>query len=152
MAMQPADSALSPGRVPGAPDALCVRFSVEHQQTTEESLISKDSMMVVKKSAKPRGRPPGDPDDLRTERLAIRMHPDLVFELNVLARLEGVTRSVLVERLLIRLVNDHYHRTIVDQVGRYLDGPPDVSEPRGVEYLRRSSAPKVKLRRPPAAK
>jgi hypothetical protein len=106
--------------------------------------------MVVNKEKRSRGRPAGDPDDLRTERIAIRVHPDLIFELNVLARLDGVTRSVLVERLLIRLVNDHYRRTIIDQVGRYLDGPPD--EPlrgsaRGIEYIRqvqKKAAPKRK--------
>jgi len=52
------------------------------------------------------------------------MHRDLVFELRMLARLEGVTRSVLVKGLLIRLVNDHHRRTVIDAVGRYVDGPP----------------------------
>jgi hypothetical protein len=81
-------------------------------------------MVVRKASTKPRGRPPGDPDDLRTERVAFRIHPDLVFELNVLARLDGITRSTLIEKLLIRLVNDHHRRTVVDAVGRYINGPP----------------------------
>lgn len=94
--------------------------------------------MVVKKT---RGRPPGDPQDIRTERIAIRVHPDLLFELNVLARYEGVTRSVLIERLLIRLVNDHFGRTVVDRVGRYLNEPPTAADDRalgkGVEYLRK---------------
>src|SRR5665213_2237708 len=104
--------------------------------------------MMVTKKGKTRSRPPGHPDDLRTERLAIRIHTDLTFELNVLARLEGITRSVLVERLLIRLVNDHYSRTVVDKIGRYVDGPPEVSQPKAVEYLRRELAPKPKMRRP----
>jgi hypothetical protein len=81
-------------------------------------------MTVKKAEKKKRGRPQGDPDDLRTERIALRIHSDLLFELTLLARLEGVTRSVLVERLLIRLVNDHYSRTLVDKVGRYVSGPP----------------------------
>jgi hypothetical protein len=76
-------------------------------------------MTVKPKLRRPRGRPPSDPDDLRTERLAIRVHPDLVTELNALARIEGVSRSVMVERLLIRLVNDHHRATIVDAIGRY---------------------------------
>ena len=88
-------------------------------------------MMVAKNERKTRGRPPGDPDDLRTERLAIRLHRDLTFELNVLARLDGITRSVLVERLLIRMLNDHYNRNVVDKIGRYVDGPPEVSQPKG---------------------
>lgn len=81
------------------------------------------------------------------------MHRDLVFELRMLARLEGVTRSVLVKGLLIRLVNDHHRRTVIDAVGRYVDGPPpDESLPRGVEYLRETRQPKIKLRRPPGDK
>jgi hypothetical protein len=90
-------------------------------------------MTVKKEKPKPKGRPPGDPDDLRTERIAFRVHPNLVFELNVLARLDGVTRSTLIEKMLIRLVNDHHRRTVVDAVGRYLDGPP--SAPVGGGHL-----------------
>jgi hypothetical protein len=81
-------------------------------------------MTVKKEKTKPRGRPPGDPDNLRTERIAFRVHPNLVFELNVLARLDGITRSTLIEKMLIRLVNDHHRRTVIDAVGRYVDGPP----------------------------
>jgi hypothetical protein len=109
-------------------------------------------MTVKKEKKRSRGRPAGDPEDLRTERIAIRCHPDLVIELNVLARLEGVTRSVLIERLLIRLVNDHFNRTVVDKVGRYTDGPPDESKApgRGVEYLRREAKRTSSTRRPVA--
>ncbi len=106
--------------------------------------------MVVKKAEKrSRGRPAGDPEDLKLERIAIRVHEDLCFELNVLARQEGVTRSMLVERLLIRLVNDHHHRTVVDQIGRYTAGPPDHDpgmSARGIEYLRKEEAKKAKLK------
>jgi hypothetical protein len=76
--------------------------------------------MVVKKEKKrPRGRPRGDPDDLRTERIAVRAHKDLVNELNFLSRHKGVTRSVLIERLLIDLVNDEARSIAVDAIGRY---------------------------------
>jgi hypothetical protein len=108
--------------------------------------------MVNKEEKRSRGRPAGDPDDLRTERIAIRVHPDLIFELNVLARLDGVTRSVLVERLLIRLVNDHYHRTVVDQIGRYVVGPPEDDlfrvPARGIEFLRQEQKKATPKRRP----
>ncbi len=105
-------------------------------------------MSVKKEKMKPRGRPPGDPDDVRTERIAIRVHPNLLFELNVISRVEGVTRSVLVERMLIRLVNDHHRRTLMDSIGRYVDGPPDVVEPgKGVEFLRRERMKQTPVRR-----
>jgi hypothetical protein len=106
--------------------------------------------MVVKKEPKRgRGRPAGDPEDLKLERIAIRVHEDLCFELNVLARQEGVTRSMLVERVLIRLVNDHHNRTLVDKIGRYTDGPPDQDpglSARGIEYLRKEETKKSKSR------
>lgn len=105
-------------------------------------------MTVKKLNPKPRGRPPGDPDDIRTERIAIRVHPHLLFELNVQARIQGVSRSVLIERLLIRLVNDHHRRTLMDPIGRYVDGPPDIVEPgKGVEFLRRERMKKTPPRR-----
>jgi hypothetical protein len=81
--------------------------------------------MVVVKAVKTRkrrgGRPVGDAADKRTERIAIRAHPDLVAELNVVARAQGFVRSVLIERTLIDLVNRHYGRQVVDAIGRHLE-------------------------------
>jgi hypothetical protein len=81
--------------------------------------------MVVVKATKTRkrkgGRPIGDEADKRTERIAIRAHPDLVAELNVVARAQGFVRSVLIERTLIDLVNRHYGRQVVDAIGRHLE-------------------------------
>jgi hypothetical protein len=80
--------------------------------------------MVTVKAAKTKkrkgGRPFGDPDDKRTERIAIRAHPDLVAELSVVARAQGFVRSVLIERTLIDLVNRHYGRQVVDAIGRHV--------------------------------
>jgi hypothetical protein len=81
--------------------------------------------MVVVKAAKTKkrkgGRPFGDPEDKRTERIAIRAHPDLVAELSVVARSQGFVRSVLIERTLIDLVNRHYGRVVVDAIGRHTE-------------------------------
>jgi hypothetical protein len=81
--------------------------------------------MAVVKAAKTKrrkgGRPHGDPEDKRTERIAIRAHPDLVAELSVVARAQGFVRSVLIERTLIDIVNRHHGRPIVDAIGRRLD-------------------------------
>jgi hypothetical protein len=78
--------------------------------------------MVVVKPAKTKkkkgGRPFADPQDKRTERIAIRAHPDLVKELSVVARAQGFVRSVLIERTLIDLVNRHYGRQVLDAIGR----------------------------------
>jgi hypothetical protein len=78
--------------------------------------------MVVVKGAKTKtrkaGRPFGDPDDKRTERLAIRCHPDLVAALSDVARKQGFVRSVLIERTLIDLVNRFFGVPVVDAIGR----------------------------------
>ena len=105
--------------------------------------------MVKREKKRPRGRPPGDPEDLRTERVAVRAHKDLVNELNHLAREQGVTRSVMIERLLIDFVNDEARSEIVDMIGRYTGtGNPVASAPKSVRdqdrwrYDSRSRRPK----------
>jgi hypothetical protein len=78
--------------------------------------------MAVVKESKPKkrkgGRPFGVPEDRRTERLAIRCHPDLVAALSDVARKQGFVRSVLIERTLIDLVNRFYGMPVVDAIGR----------------------------------
>lgn len=67
------------------------------------------------------GRPPSDPDDTRSDRLGLRIHPDLRFELEKLARGEGMRLSMIVERLLIDDVNRLAGRQLLDKLGRYKD-------------------------------
>jgi hypothetical protein len=57
------------------------------------------------KTKRPMGRPPIDPADLRTERTAMRIHPDLYSELKRAAREAGMNRSLFVERLVINWIN-----------------------------------------------
>jgi hypothetical protein len=78
-------------------------------------------MAVVKKPKTEKrkgGRPFGVPEDRRTERLAIRCHPDLVDALSEIARKQGFVRSVLIERSLIDLVNRFFGMPVVDAIGR----------------------------------
>src|ERR1700733_14943639 len=92
---------------------------------TPGTLKKQGLAMVTVKPTKTRkrkgGRPLGDPEDKRTERIAIRAHPDLVAELSVVARAQGFVRSVLIERTLIDIVNRHHGRPVVDAIGRRLD-------------------------------
>jgi hypothetical protein len=69
------------------------------------------------------GRPAADPGDLRTARTAMRLHPDLVAELDMAARENRVNRSVYVERILVNFLNMHAERRErppLDDIGRYL--------------------------------
>jgi hypothetical protein len=81
--------------------------------------------MAKKSSPKKRsgGRPRGDPEDLRTERVAIRLHPDLTAEVNKACRAVGINRSIFIERLLIEWLYAHGHEIKtrpVDAIGRYV--------------------------------
>jgi hypothetical protein len=79
-----------------------------------------DEIMVKKpkNSARP-GRPAVMSDaDKRTERIAIRAHPDLVYYLSAGAREEGLVRSVFIERILINYLNAMWGHQVVDNIGR----------------------------------
>jgi hypothetical protein len=80
--------------------------------------------MVVKdsKTRKKAGRPPGDPADLRTERIALRVHANLLEEIDFLAREAGFVRSVMIERILIAYVNHANGVDLLDAIGRLLPG------------------------------
>jgi hypothetical protein len=65
-----------------------------------------------------RGRRPGDPADKRTERLVLRIHPDLIDALNKSADEAGLTRSLFVERILLSYVRQDPRFADLDNVGR----------------------------------
>jgi len=73
------------------------------------------------------GRPKRDPHTLRTERLVVRIHPDLMQCLTDLAKDNGITRSMLVERAMVSFVNLSAGAPILDTMGRRLHG----TEPAG---------------------
>jgi predicted transcriptional regulator len=79
------------------------------------------------------GRPKRDPNTLRTERLVIRIHPDLMNALTDLARSNGITRSLLVERAMISFVNMSAKDAtpFLDFMGRALTGRPAGDQPLG---------------------
>jgi hypothetical protein len=77
------------------------------------------------------GRPKRDPDSLRTERLVIRIHPDLMNRLTEISKRNGITRSLLVERALIELVNLATGKPVLDLNGREMAGQTPVAEPLG---------------------
>ena len=70
-----------------------------------------------------RGRPRLDPADLRSERLVLRVHPDLMEQLNRRGRTEGISRSLFVERVLIAFLNGTGGRPL-DRIGRYTQPAP----------------------------
>ena len=78
---------------------------------------------AAKTKKHPGGRPKIDPADLRTERLAVRLHPDLTTEVNRACRLMGMNRSIFFERLLIDWVNARAEVMRIrplDLIGRYM--------------------------------
>ena len=96
------------------------------------------------------GRPAADPADLRTARVAIRFHPDLVAELDLAAREAGQNRSIYVERILVNFLNSHAEnreRPPLDVIGRYLTEEAlermyrAPRAPTGFERLRSTTSP-----------
>ncbi|MBB5046965.1 hypothetical protein HNR60_001714 [Rhodopseudomonas rhenobacensis] len=90
----------------------------------------KDSKTTKKKPAKKPseggpGRPRVDPGDLRTDRIAFRIHPDLTAELNKVARLNGEVRTAFIERLMIATINNTWGYDILDAIGRRIEYPED---------------------------
>jgi hypothetical protein len=65
------------------------------------------------------GRPPINPDDVKSGVIELRIHKDLNSELAKLARLEGVSQSALLNRLVIESVNAHRGRIVLDKIGRH---------------------------------
>jgi hypothetical protein len=65
------------------------------------------------------GRPPSDPEDLRSARIGMRIHPDLRKELDRRAREEGLRLSMYIERILIDRINVDAGHPILDKIGRY---------------------------------
>jgi hypothetical protein len=81
-------------------------------------------MVKATKTKKKTGRPPGDPDDVRSERTTMRMHPNLLHELNVGAREAGKNRSLFVEWVLISWINNRLlsrGERPLDAIGKYVD-------------------------------
>jgi hypothetical protein len=81
-------------------------------------------MVTKPKTAKKKlGRPGADPDDVRSERTAMRMHPDLQYELSAAAREAGMTRSLFIERILLAHINQRLNNRgerMLDGIGKYL--------------------------------
>jgi hypothetical protein len=81
-------------------------------------------MVKATKSRKTSGRPPGDPDDVRSERTAMRMHPDLLREINIAAREAGKNRSLFTEWVLISWINNRLlarGERPLDAIGKYVE-------------------------------
>jgi hypothetical protein len=80
-------------------------------------------MVKAVRMRKKTGRPPGDPDDVRSERTAMRMHPNLLRELNVAAREAGKNRSLFTESILIGWINARLMargERPLDAIGKYV--------------------------------
>jgi hypothetical protein len=78
-----------------------------------------------------RGRPSRDPDSLRTERLVVRIHPDLMRWLTKIATENGITRSLLVERTLVSFINLSQGTPVLDHMGREFQDEPPQDSPLG---------------------
>lgn len=77
------------------------------------------------------GRPKRDPASLRSERLVLRIHPDLMECLTGIAAENGLTRSLIVERAMVTFINNAAGEPILDSMGRRLAGPTEAGHVLG---------------------
>jgi len=78
------------------------------------------------------GRPKLPPERAKTARLAIRVHPDLVEELDKISLDVGMLRSALIERACINLVNGYNRDVVINGMGSRV-------RPGSLDKLRRLS-------------
>src|ERR1700688_139101 len=82
--------------------------------------------MVKEASTKKRKRGPDPrPEEVRTERLTLRVHPDLMEILTARARERGVSRSQYIEKLLIGWTNADPRNVKVDSIGKIISDAAD---------------------------
>jgi hypothetical protein len=86
----------------------------------------------VNKDGSPRAKPgkKAKPDDVRTDRLVLRVHHDLMEILSERAREKGETRSHYVEKLLVGWVRLDPRNRKVDLIGKYVPDAPDPRDPK----------------------
>lgn len=86
----------------------------------------------VNKDGTPRQRPgkKPKPDDVKTDRLVLRVHPDLMSILTERARERGVNRSQYVEKLLIGWARLDPRNPRVDMIGKFDPTAPVPAEVR----------------------
>jgi hypothetical protein len=66
------------------------------------------------------GRKPGNPDEMKTGRIVMRAHQDLVDALTERGRIYGVSRTEYIERILISYLNLQEGQRPLDWSGRYV--------------------------------
>jgi hypothetical protein len=80
---------------------------------------------MVNKPKRGKGRPAGDPNDVRTHRFSFRIHPHLYELINQLARDQGLNHSLWLERAAIDKVHrDLKQPGLLDAIGRRVDSKP----------------------------
>lgn len=99
-------------------------------------------MPPINKDGTPRRKPgkPAHPADVKTDRLVLRVHPDLLAILTNRSKERGITRSQYVEKLLIGWSNLDPRNPRLDLIGKVSPTAPvpaALRDTQGREYARR---------------
>jgi hypothetical protein len=94
---------------------------------------------AVNKNGSPRKRPGKNvpADEIRAERLVLRVHPDLQDMLTMLARERGISRSQYVERILLGWLSADPRNPKLDAIGKKVAGaqsPHDLYRSNGRKF------------------
>jgi hypothetical protein len=122
-------------------------------------MVKETGRGAVKKDGSTPKRKPGKPPrpgEVRTEKLVMRVHPDLMALLTERAREKGETRSAYVEKLLVGWVRLDPRNRRVDMIGKYVEDAPDPRDPKRMasfgyheRWRKFSSASRLLLGAPP---
>jgi hypothetical protein len=103
-------------------------------------MVKESPTPAPKRTGRQSPRKSVDAGDTRTERLVLRVHPNLMEILTVAAREKGVTRSAYVEQLLIGWVRLDPRNRRVDMIGKFdpsAPAPNDVKLRSPLSYAER---------------
>jgi len=81
---------------------------------------------MVKESKKKRMKPGPkiDEEDVRSERLTMRVHPDLMHILDVRSRERNMSRSAYIEQIMVGWIQADPRNPKIDSRGKIVDGAP----------------------------
>jgi hypothetical protein len=104
----------------------------------KEPKSRRGKMPAINADGSKRGKPgkPARPGEVRSDRLIMRVHPDLLGILSERAREKGLTRSQYVEQILVGWCRLDPRNRRVDMIGKYDPAAPSPEELRSRSSFR----------------
>ena len=104
----------------------------------KEPKSRRGKMPSINADGRPRAKPgkPARPGEVRSDRLIMRIHPDLLQVLSIRAREKGLTRSQYIEQILVGWARLDPRNPRVDMIGKFDPAAPSPEELRSRSSFR----------------